>query len=495
MDMNQMQIGAGYIRVSTGKQEELSPDSQKRLIIDYAKKHNIIIPDEYVFIENGISGRKADKRPQFQKMIGMAKAKQFQVILLWKFSRFARNQEESIVYKSMLKKNNVDVISISEPLIEGPFGTLIERIIEWMDEFYSIRLAGDVTRGMTEKALRGGYQARPPLGYTIPYHNAVPQIVPEEAEIVKIIFDDYVNKHLSIFQIAKKLNSMGLRTSHNKQFEKRSIEYILENPCYTGNVRWNRTENATNAIKDKSEWIVRPGKHNAIISEELYAAAKLRRETEYKPKGQRPSETYKHWLSGIIKCSACDRTLIISGHKNRYGKMYYSLQCYGYSKGKCLVSHSISVGKIEPIILDSIKNVLDIASIKYKIIQPDHKGDNDLKIFQKQLDQIGLKEKRIKAAYAEGIDTIEEYKENKKRLLLEREEINQKLNSTPDQHPKEIIDKEMLNRLQSTYDILTSDAYTIAQKNESLKGIVEKIIFNKENMHINIFYYYVPSKP
>lgn len=51
-------------------------------------------------------------------------------------SRFARNQEESIVYKSMLRnKCHVDVVSISEPLIEGPFGGLIERIIEWMDEF------------------------------------------------------------------------------------------------------------------------------------------------------------------------------------------------------------------------------------------------------------------------------------------------------------------------------------------------------------------------
>ena len=151
-------IGAAYIRVSTGKQEELSPDSQKRLILDYAKSNDIVIPDEFIFMENGISGRKADKRPQFQKMIGLAKSGKFQVILLWKFSRFARNQEESIVYKSMLRKFGVDVVSVSEPLIDGPFGSLIERIIEWMDEFYSIRLAGDVTRGMTEKAMRGGYQ-------------------------------------------------------------------------------------------------------------------------------------------------------------------------------------------------------------------------------------------------------------------------------------------------------------------------------------------------
>ena len=78
------------------------------------------------------------------------------MILVWKYSRFARNQEESIVYKSMLKKDHVEVISISEPLVDGPFGSLIERIIEWMDEYYSIRLSGEVLRGMKEKALRNG---------------------------------------------------------------------------------------------------------------------------------------------------------------------------------------------------------------------------------------------------------------------------------------------------------------------------------------------------
>jgi DNA invertase Pin-like site-specific DNA recombinase len=156
-----MQTAALYIRVSTDKQDELSPDAQKRLLLEYAEKNNMIVSSQFVFMENGISGKKANKRPQFLQMIGHAKSKEhpFDVILVWKFSRFARNLEESILYKNLLRRNNVDVISVSEPIIDGPFGTLMERIIEWMDEYYSIRLAGEVTRGMTEKALRGGYQA------------------------------------------------------------------------------------------------------------------------------------------------------------------------------------------------------------------------------------------------------------------------------------------------------------------------------------------------
>ena len=163
-DTKQLRTGALYIRVSTADQAELSPDAQKRLLLDYAKKNNIVISNDFVYMES-VSGRRAQKRPEFQKMIATAKQEShpIDVILVWKYSRFARNQEESIVYKSMLKKDGVEVISVSEPLIDGPFGTLIERIIEWMDEYYSIRLSGEVLRGMKEKALKNGYQATPCL--------------------------------------------------------------------------------------------------------------------------------------------------------------------------------------------------------------------------------------------------------------------------------------------------------------------------------------------
>ena len=120
--MAKLRNGALYIRVSTADQTELSPDAQQRLLLDYAKKNGIIINKDFIFVES-VSGRHADKRPKFQEMIGIAKqdSHPIDVILVWKYSRFARNQEESIVYKSLLKKSGVDVISISEPLIDGRF--------------------------------------------------------------------------------------------------------------------------------------------------------------------------------------------------------------------------------------------------------------------------------------------------------------------------------------------------------------------------------------
>lgn len=111
-----MKTAAAYIRVSTEEQTELSPDSQIRLIKEYADKNGYNVPDEFIFHDDGISGRTAAKRPGFNRMIGAAKLRPrpFDAILLWKFSRFARNREDSIVYKSMLRKLGIEVISISE---------------------------------------------------------------------------------------------------------------------------------------------------------------------------------------------------------------------------------------------------------------------------------------------------------------------------------------------------------------------------------------------
>ena len=483
----------GYIRVSTHDQEEISPDSQEHLLRDYAAKNNIVILK--IFTDLGISGRKANKRPGFQEMIALAKGddRPVDLILVWKFSRFARNQEESIVYKSLLKKqHNVDVVSVSEPLSDNPFGSLIERIIEWMDEYYSIRLSGEVYRGMKENALRGAYQARPPLGYKVVEHGKPPVIVPEEAKIVRTIFEKYTNEGMSFFDIARYLNSLGLKTSHGKPFERRSVEYIIQNPSYCGMIRWNRTENSTNRIKDKDEWIVTEGQQPAIISKELFESAQERFKATYKQVGKRPSSTYKHWLSGLLKCPDCGRTLTSATMKRVNGEKYSYFSCYGYSKGKCKKPNGISSLVLEKEVLASIKEILDTKDIVYELreYQPTEQFD-ERKAITEQLESLTGKEERIKASYREGIDTLEEYKANKAIIQKERESLEQQLKELKkaahksDQDPADA----MLQKVRSVYDILISNNYTYIQKNEALKQIIDKIIYDRKNDSLKIYFF------
>lgn len=482
-----MLTAALYIRVSTDKQEELSPDAQKRLLIDYAEKNNMLVSEEYVFIEGGISGKKADKRPKFQRMVGLAKSKErpFDVILVWKYSRFARNQEESILYKSLLKRNNIDVISISEPLIDGPFGTLIERIIEWMDEYYSIRLSGEVMRGMSEKALRGGYMNVPPLGYTSTTPGSPPAIVPEEAEVVKTIFSKFVNEGITMFQIARQFNEIGLKTRSGKPYQRRTIDYILQNPMYIGYVRWNRQHHSSHTIKAKEDWIISKGNHEPIIPEDIYNTAQERIKKELRPWKSRPVTDYKHWLTGIIKCDYCNRALVASSGTLRNPNIT-TFQCSSYAKGKC-ESNSVSSNILVPAIMEYLQNVIKSGVVDYTVKTDDKQIDASL--LEQQLSKLAAKEERIKAAYINGIDTMEEYKKNKELITSERRFIEKQISDLRvdvkhDHKP------EMLSRVKELYKILNDDSIDKIAKNKALSSVIERITYNKRESKVKVYFYY-----
>lgn len=492
-----LRIGAAYVRVSTDGQMDLSPESQLDSILAYAKSNNIVISREHIFMESeGRSGKRAENRPQFQRMIATAKTKPkpFDCILVWKFSRFARNQDESTFYKGMLRKKlGIDVVSISEPVLDGMYGRLIEMIIEWQDEFYSYNLAQDVTRGMKSKAVAGGYQCRPPLGYRIPYHKAIPEIVPEEAEVVRMIFDKYVNDRMSIFALTKYLNSLGLKTSQGKPFEKRSLEYILQNPAYAGIVRWNRTCNATSQVRDRSEWIISEGHHPAIISKELFEQAAARYSAEYRPKHAKPVEITKHWLSGLLKCSSCGRTLSSCVRYRKSGTAYHSFQCYGYLKGKCRDNHYVTEKDIVPAVKRALEAAVASGTAQYEVRRAVPEEDTkELDTITNLLQKLKQKEQRAKDAYMDGIDTLEEYKHNKALLAKERMSLESSLeqlrSSRADQeaHSK---DSHMIKNIRSVLDIINSDDFTLVQKNVALKSIVSKIVFNRETTHIDVYYY------
>lgn len=457
-------VAALYIRVSTEDQTELSPDAQKRLLLDYAQKNDIIVSGDFIFMES-VSGRHAQKRPEFQRMIALAKqpSHPIDVILVWKFSRFARNQEESIVYKSMLKKDNVDVISVSEPLIEGPFGTLIERIIEWMDEYYSIRLSGEVLRGMKEKALQNGYQASPCLGYTAVGHGK-PFIINEaEYAIVSYVMDLYDNQNLDETAIARRCNDLGYKTRRGNPFERRTIDRILQNPFYCGTVRWNGVEFE--------------GSHEVRLSKERYEKRQKLITARKRPIKSRNVSACKHWLSGLLKCSVCGATLSYTGNN----KCPY-FQCWKYAKGFHKSSTALSVKKAEEAVINYFEQILDGAEFTY--VCKRKTTDNSLQIeqLQREIDKLSMREARIRDAYEAGIDTLEEYKNNKERLVSDRLELTAALSQLLQKEQTEEPDKEeVLKEIRSIADILKNPDVSYEEKGTLIRSVVEQIVYDKES--------------
>lgn len=478
-----MKIGAAYIRVSTDDQLEYSPDSQIKLIKEYAKKNDIIIPEEFIFVDEGISGKSAEKRPAFNNMIAIAKQKEnsFDVILVWKFSRFARNQEESIVFKKNLKKDNVDVISISEPIPDDPMGMgqLLERIIEFYDEYYLVNLSGEVKRGMTEKATRGEPLCHPAFGYNM--RDKRYYINEEQAIIVREIFDRFVAGE-KITQITKWLQNIGIRTIRGNAPDRRFVEYILHNPVYCGKIRWC-TDGKMASKRDyyNENFIITDGVHEAIVSQETFDKANeiLQENRKRYRKWQRRDQPVEFMLKGLLKCGNCGATLVHSQAGN-------SVQCHNYTGQRgCTISHSISLRKADEIVLNALKSACESLEFKIDITTtPVTKVSKNIDFLLKKEQNKLLK---IKEAFESGIDTLEEYKESKARIM---ENISKLQKELEEEKPQQSFNpKKYATKVMNVIKLIESPDVTPQAKNEALRTIISKIVFNKANSTLDIYFY------
>lgn len=473
-----MRVAAAYIRVSTDDQLEYSPDSQLIEIRRYAKAHDIVIPEDYIYIEDdGISGRKTKKREAFQRMIGTAKTKPkpFDVILLWKFSRFARNREDSVVYKSMLRKQlGIDVISVSEPLSDDKMSILIEAMIEAMDEYYSINLSEEVTRGMTEKVRRGEPVSIPAFGYVIKEKQYYPN--PKTAPIVRSLFEEYA-AGAGCRDLATKLNDMGIRSTRGNLFENRTVEYILRNPVYIGLIRWSPSGKISRNFKRDNVMVVQ-GSHEPIVDRNLWEQVQGRLDEVKRtyPKYARVRDRCDFMLKGLVRCSNCGSTLVHASTG--------SLQCHSYGRGSCKVSHSITLPKINKIVIESIEATFRLGVFPLTV-KPSKQSIDENALIQQQIQREQRKLERIREAYENEVDTLEEYKANKEKILTEIERLNAQLTPAPPVDLRKKFFEKNKNSVQRLKDPTISES----EKNEILRSFVDHIVFDRAKGTVDVFYY------
>ena len=140
-----------YARYSSDGQREESIEGQLRECKEFAERHSMTIVTHY--IDRALSAR-TDDRPEFQKMISDSSKKQFDVVIVWKLDRFARNRLDSATYRAILKRSGVNLVSAKENISEGPEGIILEAVLEGMSEYFSAELSVKVKRGQKENALK-----------------------------------------------------------------------------------------------------------------------------------------------------------------------------------------------------------------------------------------------------------------------------------------------------------------------------------------------------
>ena len=328
-----------YARYSSDNQTENSIEGQLRECKDFAEKNGFTVVSTY--IDRAYSA-KTDARPQFQKMIKDSAKRLFDVIIVWKLDRFARNRYDSAHYKSILRKNKVKVVSATEPISEDSTGILLESLLEGYAEFFSAELSEKVIRGMTENALKckwngGGL----PVGYYIDSDKHY-QIDTLNAPFVLEAFKRYADGD-TIVNLVKWLNDCGVQTYRKKPMGFDSVGRMLKNRNYIGEYRYDTH--------------VFPGGVPAIVPDDLFERVQERLAKNKKAPARHKAED-DYLLTTKLFCGLCNAYMVGESGTSGTLKVHHYYKCATAKKHRSCKKKSVKKVWIEDIVVNQAMRLL-----------------------------------------------------------------------------------------------------------------------------------------
>ncbi len=352
-----------YVRVSTNYQiDKDSLPMQRQDLVNYAKLMFGI--DDYVIFEDaGYSGKNTD-RPEFQNMMKRIRNGEFTHLLCWKIDRISRNLLDFAAMYQELKDLNVTFVSKNEQFdTSTAIGEAMLKIILIFAELERNMTSERVTATMLSRAQNGLWNGgKVPYGYSYDKEQKEFSVNPEEAEIVKKIFDAYSNHH-SIVTVARALNEDGYSSRAGNDWSPVSIFIILTNPFYKGTYRYNHYKiPGLKVEKDPSEWIEVPDHHPRIISDEQfeYVNSILKENSRSKRlPGKQHATNNTHIFGGLLYCSSCGSIYVSSpARMQACGYRPSKYACPNLRKRKACTSKSISDPVIGEFLMNYVLNMM-----------------------------------------------------------------------------------------------------------------------------------------
>ncbi len=358
-----------YARCSADRQAEkdLSIPAQLDCCRLGAKQRGWEVVSEFI---DAAESATTDDRPQFRDMIAAAKQKPtpFDFIVVWKFSRFSRNREDSVLYKRILERNGVRVVSLNEPVDDSPAGKMLEAILESVDEFYSQNLAQDIVRGMRKNASMGFRNGGPaPIGYRkrrTGMTDAAARVVlepdPAWAPLVQRIFRMALAGE-GVTAIAAKLDAEGILTVRGKPFVKTAVHKVLTNDLYVGVTNFGVTRTGLQKHKPTDPIKVADTHEGLVTREEFDQVQRLMAE---RAPDRTPLNTHRsdYLLAGRLFCAHCGCPFI--GQHTRHGKYrYYQCQSKNKLGAKGCAAKQLPKEETEAAVIDLLRR--DVLSPRY----------------------------------------------------------------------------------------------------------------------------------
>ena len=359
-----------YARYSSDNQREESIEGQIRECTAYAEKNGITIVKHY--IDRAISA-KTDNRPEFQQMIKDSDKKLFDIVLVWKLDRFARNRYDSARYKTQLKKNGVKLMSATEVISDGPEGIILESVLEGYAEYYSADLSEKVIRGMTENALKGKFSGGAiPFGYTINADRRF-EIDPLTSPFVLESFKKY-NEGSTMKEIRDWLNENGIKNPVGGAFTYNSVEHMLKNRRYIGELKFRD--------------VVVPDAIPPIIPLELFEDVQEKIAKNKKAPARRKAED-DYLLTTKLFCGYCGALMFGESGTSRTGEVHRYYKCATAKKHKGCKKKTVRKQWLEDLVVNQtmqlVKDDAAMESIIAKVMELQNKENTNIPLYEKQL--------------------------------------------------------------------------------------------------------------
>ena len=461
-----------YLRVSTTRQAEvdLSIPDQRSQTKAYCERQGWQVVADY--IEPGASAMD-DQRPEFQRMIERASDddRPFDVIVVHSFSRFFRDAFGLEMYIRRLAKHGVRLVSITQELGDDPSQVMMRQVIALFDEYQSRENAKHVLRAMKENARQGFYNgSRVPLGYAVEDvekrgHRTKKRLIidPVEAETVRLIFKLYLEGDgasgpLGVKEVAKALNTRGIRTRLGARFGVGPVHLILTNPLYIGEWRFNRRHAKTGQEKPVAEVIaveVPP-----IIERETFD--QVRRSLKARnPRSMPPRiTTGPILLTGLAYCASCSSAMTLRTGTSKTGRVYRYYSCSGAARmGKTACKgRSIPMDRLDQLVTGHIADYLlvadRIADLLAEIVKSRAMAGGEVRDRIDQLSrQASIADDKLRRLYAlveDGVTDLDEVlKIRLADIKADRDQARNALDRIKGQSPAARIDRAKIERFDS----------------------------------------------
>lgn len=480
-----------YPRYSSDNQREESIVAQMRAIEAYCQQKGYVLVNTYPDEEKTATN---DKRPNFQRMIQDSHKRLFDVVIVHKLDRFARNRYDSAHYKRILKKNGVRVESVLEHLDSSPESVILESVLEGMAEYYSLNLSREVRKGLRENAEQGTHTGgRPPYGLKVNPATRMLEIDEQTKRAVQIYFDG-IDADLSNDQIAAILNKKGYRTLNGRPFSSSSFATWGQNRKYKGDYTYDVSapkdedgKRNTNNKKPQEEQVLKEGTIPAIISQDQWDRVH-RKLLERKRKPGRMKAKVNYLLTGKVFCGSCGGLYAGNSYTNPKSSegtilTYYKCQnkCGNTSVRKDDIEEMVITRLIESCFSeDGLQEI--IARVQELYQQEKQQSLSDLEPIKRELAELESKLRNWVDALGAGIKTVIEnikQAEQRKEVLkyeLDRAEMMQRVAVLDDEQIRQIIN--MKKNL-----LLSADE---SEKKQVLQEYVDRVVI-QPSKDINCF--------